>query len=263
MRSLILSFIILFSISCNKNNDKTIAFLDEGIKKSNQFIIRQNERIYTEFAKAEQENPKFVEKWKNKVDSIKIEYDKLAISIDSIKSQLEKGKKPKFGKEELNFAVSDYYQLLKAFAEDSASNNVINTFEKLVYGNNLSNVNLNLLQNNISVSTYYALQYLFYKIYFAPIRLNKIYPIIIPQKRYLKYGEYYTAEVYLSAIDTTQHPLIFVENDTLVVTNGIANYLVTNNEDLGTKKFNGRIEFEYYPESKLVLPFNVTYKVIK
>ena len=121
--------------------------------------------MYTLFSAASIDNPRFVEKWKNKVDSIRDEYLKLEGEIEFIKSKLDSNLTIKTKKDELYFVVSEYYEILQLMIEDSATQRIIKEQQKTIQSNNLSRANLNLLLNKISVSTYYTLQYLFKKIH--------------------------------------------------------------------------------------------------
>lgn len=262
MRILILFLIISFSIACNTSHDQTIAFLDQGIQQSKEYILRQNSMIYTEFAKAKEENPKRVIPWKNKADSIHEKYKLIEAIVDTLKSQLKAEESTKFKEDELNKAVSGYHDLLQNLITDSAAVQLINNQFIKITKNDISEAGLNLLLNKISISTHYALKYLYGQIYIKEFRLNKLYPVVIPDKTLLKPDEYYKAEIFLSAIDTTINPIIIVNKDTLEVINGIAIYKSQPNEELGIKELKGHIEYKRADGITSNFPFTISYKVI-
>ncbi len=262
MRSLILLFIILFSFSCNENNEKTIEFLDKGVEQGNYFIEKQNNVIFTEFARGIEENPGFVRKWKNKSDSIYNKYMKLDEEIYFIKSQLDSNLSVQNQKGELFDAVSEYHKLLKSIIPDSLAHRIFK-LKDVLKQSDLSIVNLTLLINKISISTHHTLRYLVHNIEHNYIKANKMCAVVTPEKRFLKPGDIYKAEIRWLTLDTTIQPIVIVENDTLKVLNGIAKYKSPPNESIGKKTLSGRIEYKAYDGGILNFPFVISYKVIK
>lgn len=263
MRNIILFLIILSFISCSENNDSTIAFLNEGIEQSNDFISMQNGSIYTGFAMGMEETPKLVNPWNNKAESIHVKHDFIEKTIDTIKLQLKSGLSTKLKEKELYEAISKYHKLLQKMVLDSALVQMINNQLGEIKQNNLSIENLKLLSTKILVPTYYTLQYLFEKIYIKKFRISKKHLVIVPLKRHLKQGDYYSVKISLCGLDTTLSPVVLVRKDTLKVINGIAKYKSPPNESVGVKKLNGRIEYKRTDGTILAYPFNVSYKVIK
>ena len=123
--------------------------------------------------------------------------------------------------------------------------------------------NLSKIQNDIRMTENSFLSYLLEKIGAGEWKFNKLEPIVYSNKGYVLQGEPYEANVFIAAYDTTQQPVIVLDNGTqLPVENGKGIYRISN-PSVGMHSFSGVIKLKSPATGQYVnFPFKGEYQVV-
>ncbi len=95
----------------------------------------------------------------------------------------------------------------------------------------------------------------------AAFKLNKLVPIVIPNSNYVTLGSDYQAAVFISAADTTQLPVVTVNNAILPLDEAGRGIYKVRASSTGTKKWGGLISLKGPDGSTKTYPFDATYNV--
>ena len=87
----------------------------------------------------------------------------------------------------------------------------------------------------------------------------------MPSQKEFQLGEIFEAKIYLVAFDTTNNPIITVENIELTVINGVGHYKKRITQtNIGKVIENGELEIvNPATEELMVYPFTVKYEVVE
>ncbi len=104
--------------------------------------------------------------------------------------------------------------------------------------------NMSKIQNDIRMTENSFLSYLLEQIGAGEWKFNKLEPIVYAQKGYVLQGEPYEAKIFIAAYDTTQQPIVVLDNGTqLPVKNGKGIYKVQN-ASVGVHTYSGVIKLK-------------------
>ncbi len=96
----------------------------------------------------------------------------------------------------------------------------------------------------------------------ASFKFNKLVPIVIPNSNYVQMGSDYQASVFISAIDTTQKPIITLAGGTQLEVDDMGRGIYkTKASSTGTKKWGGIISLKAPDGSMKEYPFDAEYNV--
>jgi hypothetical protein len=227
-------FLLATLFSCHSTEDDTLLFLNEGVEKCNEILKNSTDTYYSMMWAASKENPRLVNPIKKKPDSVYFLTDLVINLIESSKnktvSEEKAAKSQKFLLKTKDVSGTRLTEFAKKYSMYIIQQNKIDSF---YYGRvhlptnektNFSILELNLLVNKIRLINYNALTFYAKKIEGKTYQFSKNLPVVIPKKRYLKYGEEYKAKIFLTVIDTTMDMRLILPNDTLFSENGIFHY---------------------------------------
>ncbi len=122
--------------------------------------------------------------------------------------------------------------------------------------------NMSKIQNDIRMSENSVISYLLEQIGAGEWKFNKLEPIVYAQKGYVLQGEPYEAKIFLAAYDTTQQPIVVLDDGTkLPVENGKGIYKATTSS-VGVHTFGGVIKVKSPATGNYVeFPFKGEYQV--
>ncbi len=122
--------------------------------------------------------------------------------------------------------------------------------------------NMSKIQNDIRMTENSFLSYLLEKIGAGEWKFNKLEPIVYAEKGYVLQGEPYEAKIFIAAYDTTQQPIIVLDDGTkLPVENGKGIYKV-DNASVGIHSFSGVIKLKSPASGEYVsYPFKGEFQV--
>lgn len=107
-----------------------------------------------------------------------------------------------------------------------------------------------------------VLNYLYSQIDAASFKFNKLVPIVIPNSNYVQTGSDYEARVFISAIDTTQKPIITLNGGGQLDVDDLGQGIYrTRATSTGEKKWGGVISLKAPDGSMKEYPFNAAYNV--
>ncbi len=106
-----------------------------------------------------------------------------------------------------------------------------------------------------------VLNYLYSQIDAAAFKLNKLVPIVIPNSNYVTLGSDYQAAVFISAADTTQLPVVTVNNSVLPLDDAGRGIYRVRASSTGPKRWGGIISLKGPDGSTKTYPFDATYNV--
>ncbi len=184
----------------------------------------------------------------------------------------------------LKNAINEYREFLKSLIDSTKAKNLIanldSTFDtRDIIGQDKSKVpwevamfehlpliavvaNMSKLQNDIRMSESSVVSYLLAQVGAGEWKFNKLEAIVYAKKGYVLQGEPYEAQIFLAAYDTTQQPIIILDDGTeLPVENGKGIYKVTTNK-VGIHTFGGVIKIKSPATGDYVeFPFKGEYQV--
>lgn len=106
-----------------------------------------------------------------------------------------------------------------------------------------------------------VLNHLYSQIDAGAFKVNKIVPTVIPNSRYVTQGGDYEAKVFISAIDSTQTPVVTVNGTVLPVDeSGMSTYKVRASS-IGPKRWGGIISLKNPSGVTVDYPFETSYNV--
>jgi hypothetical protein len=226
-----LYILLLFLFACHSNDDKTIAFLNEGIENCDSVINIENGRYYVNFEMYIRERPEKVKPFKNNADKIKQISDKISKTIELIKSEFQnKGKQSqnKDLKMDLSVLVIKYKILIDSlFPKDSVVQKRLKTnfnFEKQDF-KYLSSNELIFLENKIINLNYIVLSYFLKKIEYSSFRYPVKKTVVVPRTKYLYFNEIYQANLYLVRTDTLPDCVLKIDGKIFSSGHGIVSYM--------------------------------------
>jgi len=269
---IVLSCIALLLVACQSTDTKTLAWLDEGIVRNTTTINNQSILYFEKFEIEKIENPRRVFEIKKQVDSISNLQKAIETQCAQIIDELSKNENTKFrastnsGKDQLFSLIENYEKLVSQ--NISADSTLFNQSKQLLDFSDYKPEKLtipttNLLLHRINVVTYYTLQYLYKKTKPQICLINKIEPVVIPQSKYVKRGQTYLAEIFITAIDTLIDAKVIIEEDTIPFCKGKALYTKAC-EQTGKYSIKGKLIYKTSPlDDEVRLPFETQYSVIK
>ncbi len=119
---------------------------------------------------------------------------------------------------------------------------------------------LTKLQNDIRYAEGEVLNSLIANVDAGDIRVNQVEAFVIPESRIVMSGSNYRANIVLAAVDTTQRPLVYVEDKPLDNDRGVYEF---GTGRAGSYDYNGYIEVPHGDGSVTKHPFNSSYTVIE
>jgi gliding motility-associated protein GldM len=106
-----------------------------------------------------------------------------------------------------------------------------------------------------------VLNHLFTQIDASSFKFNKLNAIVIPNSNYIQQGSDYQAQVFISATDTTQEPIIKVGDITLPLDETGKGIYTAKATTIGTKNWGGVISLKAPDGTTKNYPFQATYSV--
>ncbi len=106
-----------------------------------------------------------------------------------------------------------------------------------------------------------VLNQLYSEIDASSFKFNKLMPIVIPNSNYITLGSDYEAQVFISAADTTQAPVITVNNTVLPLDEAGRGIYRTRATTTGTKTWGGIIAMKAPDGTMRNYPFSTSYTV--
>lgn len=107
-----------------------------------------------------------------------------------------------------------------------------------------------------------VLNYLYSQIDAASFKFNKLVPIVIPNSNYVQMGSEYEASVFISAIDTTQKPIITLAGGSQLEVDDMGRGIYkAKATSTGSKKWGGVISLKAPDGSMKEYPFDAEYNV--
>jgi gliding motility-associated protein GldM len=106
------------------------------------------------------------------------------------------------------------------------------------------------MQSDIRNAESDILQHLYKEIDEASFTFNQLVPAVVPESNRIIAGSSFNAEIFLSAVDTTQDPLVTVSNRELSVVDGKGVYTVPN-PGVGKHKWGGIIQYKA-PDGRII-----------
>jgi gliding motility-associated protein GldM len=106
-----------------------------------------------------------------------------------------------------------------------------------------------------------VLNHLYTQIDAASFKFNKLSAIVIPNSNYIQQGSEYSAQVFISATDTTQKPEILVGDQKLTIDESGKGIYTARATTTGTKTWGGVISLKAPNGSTIPYPFQATYSV--
>lgn len=116
------------------------------------------------------------------------------------------------------------------------------------------------MQSDVRNAESDVLNYLFSQISAQEFKFNELRAIAIPKSNYVFKDDYFEAEIFLSAIDSTQEPQVYVNNVAQPVNDGKAVYR-TRATSLGFKTWGGIIRYTAPDGTIMRYNFNGEYEV--
>jgi len=118
------------------------------------------------------------------------------------------------------------------------------------------------MQSDVRNAESDVLNYLFTQISAQEFKFNELRAIAIPKSNYIFQGDDFEADIFLSAVDSTQEPQIYVNNSPLVVNDGKATFR-TRPTSLGFKTWGGIIRYTAPDGTINNYEFNGEYEVAR
>jgi hypothetical protein len=267
-------FFLAILLSCESTEDETLVFLNEGVEQCNQLLENFSGDFYSMMEAGSKENPRLVDPIKEKTDSIKLLSESIMSIVELFENEIVSGQDT-VGNRRFLFQSNDvsgsrlaenierYYRYIIQQNEIDSFYSETNIQRLVNEKSELSIAELNRIENKIRLVNYNALSFYFKKIEGKTYRFSKNLPVVIPQKRYLKYGKEYKAKIFMTAIDTTMDMKLILQGDTLFSENGVLHYKeVAQSPDKYVKK--GVIEVENPKTYEIMrFPCKIEYLVIK
>jgi len=277
----LLSILTLFSFC--KDNSKGKLYLVNTMIDANKMIDSKFGEICTSFEKSLVENKAKTKPWKNKLDSIHIKLDEILDYIQKIRGFAIEDNPELWAKHVSDWEMNsddtkilyekteDYKKFLFAmFDKDNSKEKIHKMIDTSLNYSDLMELDtdentLAMLSNDLLLTTVKCSQLLYSKIESGRWYYNKVEAFVIPKTRYIKNGENYEAEVNFVMRDSTQIPIVIVNNDTLPVKGGKAYYTKTVTEKAGSNvKWEGKlILISLTTGEELIFQFQSEYKVIQ
>jgi hypothetical protein len=265
-----LYILLLFLFACHSSDDKTIAFLNEGIDRCNGLLMATNGNYLTDFEAFKAENPKRGTPIKVKCEIIKeksenfikvIEQKKARLSLDKLKYEQQPIDLDLFT------ILSEYIDKIDSlFPNDSTiqikMKNDLNN--KKVKTNAIDLTGLNLLKNKVQILNYFLYRKLHKELEQGFTNPNKYDVVVVPKKIHLSRLEKYEADIFLSAYDDKLNPIIIVGKDTLKIKNGKAIFIALKNDIIGNFEYSGNFVYHSRSDDEVrKFPFNINYRVVE
>ncbi len=264
-RALFISLLFLFA--CQANNDKTVAFLNEGIERCNREILILSDRYYTYAEMNMKLNPARNHPYKKNVDSLSFFSGNILLAIEQRKAAIDnKNISGQNTKTDLFKALLSYKNLIDSlFPNDSLIQQELKNKLSMKKSSveNYNSPELNLLINKIQNINNKALRYFDMKMGVPSFRSNKFEAAIIPKNKYLHFKEIYEASLYLLSYNTNASNIsIKIGNQSLEIHNGKAVYTDTSTNKPGIIEKKGLLILkEPGSDFSLEYPFNLTYQI--
>lgn len=272
--------------------------VDDSLHNSIVAIEEQNNRLYQEFSAMYEQNPQNVKVWLDKAIQLRTNANDLFQYIHRFKIDLlvmadDENADTVYARtierrEDLNVAtrygitqgnatilkgkIETYRNLLISFTDNELVRNEIQnlfntsdinnkSWELAIFENMPVSAIITILtkyQNDIRNTESKMIQYLKARTEQGGVRVNQFSAFVIPESNYVLEGQEYRAQIVLAAIDTTQRPVVYVNNTRLGPNN---EFRITAGR-AGMYEYSGFIELpipgQAQPER---LPFTQRYQV--
>ena len=119
---------------------------------------------------------------------------------------------------------------------------------------------LTKLQNDLRYVEGEVLNSLITNVDAGDIRVNQVEAFVIPESRFVMSGSNYKANIVLAAVDTTQRPIVYIENKKLDNDLGVYEF---GTGKAGSYNYSGYIEVPHGDGSTTKHPFESSYTVIE
>jgi hypothetical protein len=274
-----LTIALLFLFACQPNDDKTIAFLNEGIEACNQNINNDNNGYYTDAKVSLMQNPAKAQAYRSNLILLKIRTGNILFMINKLKNNISQKKSPEkenhvqtqlskeqpSGQNDLSTSLSEYKRFIDSLVHDNPIliRNLQDVLTINQSGSKMADPSeLDLLSNIILNSNSIMLEYYIRKMENPRYRANKLEIAVIPKEKYLHPNDIYKADLYLLAYDTTANMSIKIGNQNLKTHQGKAKFKDARSDLPWNIYRNGLLtyidNFNNYPYQ---FPFTITYHI--
>jgi hypothetical protein len=274
-----LIILLLFVLACHPKEDKTIAFLNDGIENCNSVIGNYNDWYYTDAEVSMAENPNKARPYKILVDSIKVKLWKTLYAIDQRKAEISpsnsSGQKEfatsgsslenQLGKLDILSCVSDLKNLLESlFSADPIMEQKIGSELNLTKSGlkNYGILELSTLANKVHNLNDFILEYYIRKMKMPKFKSNKLVAAVVTKKRYLHFNDRFEAKIYLLACDTAAKTNIELEGENIDISHGKGEYIDTSTRIEGMISKKGLLKYtDYFHHFPYEFPFTMQYQI--
>jgi len=259
---------LIFGLFFGKpNNEYNFGLLNRNLEKSiNQIEIR-NERLYDDLAFLYELNPEKVGQWFVQAEKARHSTETVYNFIQEIKEKEDKqSKTTRITHKE----IAALQNLLDAHTDFLLATKVIpynNEFWRKTFSYDnirllsrmppaafvaaLSKIQVDVRNNETEV-----LRYLINMIDASDVRVNRLEALVIPNSKYIRLGDTYSAYIALAAVDTTMLPIIRVNGE--LITGGLYEVKPTST---GTFTYSGAVELQVPGGMVYFFPFKSEYIV--
>ena len=258
---------LVFLVACNQTDEKTIAFLNEGIKSCTKEIQILNDKLYTDILAADIENPAKNHHFRLKTDSLRLISENIyrLINIALNENWNDSCLKKNFGSQLLNLLNQYKSQINNLTLRDSTHRDKSRFLEnnKDFNSSKLNKSELLLLENKIRGLNNSILSYYTARMEQPRFRSDKIEVAVIPKSKYLSSKDMFEAEMYLVSFDSKAlNTSVFIEGKNVEMIDGKAIYIDSATNTPGLIKKEGLLIFKK-PGSDFSkdFPFSISYQI--
>lgn len=221
---------LVFLVACQQTNEKTIAFLNDGIKSCNKEIQILNEKYYTDILAADIENPAKNRHFRLKTDSLRHISENILNLIDIALSEKwsDTCAKKNFSSQFLNLLNQYKFQINNLTLRDTILRNKTRFLEndKDFNSRKLNKFELQILENKIRVLDNWILSYFTTRMEQPRYRSDKTEVAVIPKNKYLSSKDMFEADMYLVSYDSKAlNTSVFIEGKNVEMIDGKAVYI--------------------------------------
>ena len=255
-----LMYVLLMAmLAMNVSSDVLNGFtlVDESLTRSTENAGVQNNMLYNSFGEMKEKNPEKVREWSERADSVKAKSESLYLFANELKEMIAKeadGNGADYSNlkhredleaatyvmltkgmgEELYAAINNYREfMLKQTDNDTLINNCLSTvtppnplnknWQEYHFENMPAIAAITLLtkiQNDVRYVEGEVLHTLAKNIDLGDVRVNEIKALVIPSSKNIVRGGNFSAQIILAAVDSTQRPKIFIDEQQFETDNG-------------------------------------------
>ena len=267
---------LIFLFGCHSGENETLAFLNEGIERCNEYLDNSTIEYYSKFEAAMLENPSATKPHKQKVDSLReITYNLFQV-IDSLKQTIIENNDTvgdiSYLYDSPNVQITQLKKVIESYNKFTIQ---LNNTDSIITKSGL-NIKLPLRSTNDEFS-FLSLHRLVNRVHSINYQLTTNYykkssekkfsfreftPVVIPKRRFMQTGEIFKAKVFLAIIDTTAELKMRTQTDLLLSKNGRIHFEKFTTKP-GSYKTDAILELQQ-PKTKtnLLFPFEIKYEVM-